>query len=635
MATDRTRPPIPRGAEVSIGLPQALVRWVEDLGFDPERLVEGSGMAVADVAARTEGLPWASFARICENALELCGEHGLVRLGETFFETSIGQQLAAATRDFDTPAEFYRWLGQSSHHRAITCIEQRLIEHDASHSSFVMLMERGYAPSRAYALLRSGFLAAVPRSYDEPDARTSVVEIRGGFRVDIERVAARPWARAVTAYRRWRSSPGAPRLSPGTSIAASPSAVIDEMQRLHEASQRRLVELEERNESLARSQRRFNAAFDLAPMIMLITEPSEGRMVDVNARFCELSGFTAEEAIGKRATELGLWPDLRERDENRALRKSRGGFLDGVEVRVCDRNGRELTLMVSTQPIIFDEVEYLLWQAVDITARKRAEQQLAELRRHFEELAADRGIKLEQSEEKLRQSERLASIGTLAAGIAHQINNPIGSIRAAAEFGLLAARSPQAGENQLEILVESLETAVEQSQRAGEIVRGILQFARGRTLPRHPGDVVAVVQSAIEQCADYAESRGAVVVLGGDRAPAWVSMSRMELEQVFVNLLRNAIESGDDKVQVHVRIASDADSVRVEVQDDGRGIAPDSLPYVFDPFHTTRLDQGGTGLGLSIAHGIVDAHGGKIEAESEPGHGLRMTVDLPLIDPPA
>ena len=107
-------------------------------------------------------------------------------------------------------------------------------------------------------------------------------------------------------------------------------------------------------------------------------------------------------------------------------------------------------------------------------------------------------------------------------------------------------------------------------------------------------------------------------------------MNSIELEQVFVNVLRNAIEAGDGKTRVEVIARRLATGGFVEIRDDGPGIGRDQIPFLFDPFYTTRQVEGGTGLGLSVAHGIINAHGGAIRADSDLDHGTAIQIQLPL-----
>ncbi len=264
--------------------------------------------------------------------------------------------------------------------------------------------------------------------------------------------------------------------------------------------------------------------------------------------------------------------------------------------------------------------------AIDITDRKLAEEELARHRQHLEELVVERTQQLDASREQVRQSERLASIGTLAAGIAHEINNPIGMMLLAAQIGQEARRRGN-GET---LVDESLAKIIHNAERCGRIVKSVLQFARQEKTEKWMEDLNTIVEHAVTVLQPYAEQRGAsLTCLLDDDLPA-VILNPLEIEQVFLNLLRNAVESAERDTRVLVRTEATEDAVRVIVKDNGRGMNTEQKQHLFDPFYTTRQREGGTGLGLSIVHGIITDHGGTITVESQEGAGSTFTVELPI-----
>jgi len=238
---------------------------------------------------------------------------------------------------------------------------------------------------------------------------------------------------------------------------------------------------------------------------------------------------------------------------------------------------------------------------------------------------------LRASLDRLREQERLAAVGTLASGIAHQINNPVGAISAAAEFALLSASEPDAEK----IREASLNRIVEESARAGRIVKSILRFARHGTTNKWVDDLGAVVRRSVELMRPYVDERGGHLDFEGSETAMPVVMSPIEIEQMMVNLVRNAAESLREGGRVMVRTEAAGGSALVEVIDQGRGMDADTRAQVFDPFFTTRLRDGGSGLGLSVVHGIVSEHAGEIEIESEPDRGTRVGIRFPMspLDP--
>ena len=226
----------------------------------------------------------------------------------------------------------------------------------------------------------------------------------------------------------------------------------------------------------------------------------------------------------------------------------------------------------------------------------------------------------------LRHNDRLATTGTLAAGIAHQINNPIGAIRNASEFALLMA-----DDGDLEQIRAVLETNIEQSARCGEIVRSLLQFASHEHGEKRKQDVRTVVERACGFAGSFGGERRirVVVDVGDEDLPA--EISEIQIEQVVVNLVQNAIDAKPASDRVDVLARREGGEAVVEVRDDGCGISDRDLEQVFDPFFTTRLERGGSGLGLSVALGIAREHGGTLEVESRLGEGTCVRLRLPLL----
>lgn len=231
----------------------------------------------------------------------------------------------------------------------------------------------------------------------------------------------------------------------------------------------------------------------------------------------------------------------------------------------------------------------------------------------------------EALQRELARSERLSSLGQMAAGLAHEIRNPLGSIQGVAE--LLGDDAP-AGSKKRELF----DILRKESKRLSTVVDDFLTFARPRPLTLAPVDVGAVVERSVAQMQIDASARSIAISTRLDTQLPRVQGDAEQLHQVFLNLLLNAIAASPDHGRIEVsgvRVARDSHpAVAITVQDWGAGIAPDALPRVFDPFFTTR--ENGTGLGLSISYAIVTDHGGSIEIDSTPGHGCAVCVTLPV-----
>ena len=230
---------------------------------------------------------------------------------------------------------------------------------------------------------------------------------------------------------------------------------------------------------------------------------------------------------------------------------------------------------------------------------------------------------------KIMESERLAVIGQLAAGVAHELNNPLQGIVAYSH--LLREKQGGGDGNGANGWVEKIVT---QADRCSSIVRGLLDFARPRTPVTKPTSVKALVEGCVALVEDQSLFHNIEVVrqFGADVPEVVVDPSLMQ--QVFMNLIINAAEAMPDGGQLRVATRMDAvdKMVEVEVSDTGHGIAQADMERIFDPFFTTKAVGHGTGLGLAISFGIVKEHRGTISVESEPGKGTTFSVRLPLRD---
>jgi two-component system NtrC family sensor kinase len=231
-------------------------------------------------------------------------------------------------------------------------------------------------------------------------------------------------------------------------------------------------------------------------------------------------------------------------------------------------------------------------------------------------------------ERSLKEKDRLAALGMLAAGVAHEVNTPITGISSYAQMLL----SDTAENDPRYSLLKKVER---QTFRAARIVNNLIEFARERQRERRPVAVLPLLRECVELHGDRIE-RGSVE-LRWDLPPAADELLVLgadgELEQVFTNLLANALDamSGQAGSRLGIALAAAAGEVTVRIQDSGPGIPPEQLATVFQPFYSTKLHRGGTGLGLTISHEIVQRHGGSLDVESTPGQGACFTVALPRL----
>src|SRR5207248_7219681 len=190
--------------------------------------------------------------------------------------------------------------------------------------------------------------------------------------------------------------------------------------------------------------------------------------------------------------------------------------------------------------------------------------------------------------------------------IAHEINNPLGAIRLSAERAQSTHTCPQAAA----VTRECLDDIIENTQRCTRIVKSVLHFARQEPGDRWPADLNQIVHTAVDITRHYAAQHGTCLTLALAPVLPMLLVNPVEIEQVLVNLIRNAVEAGNGTGCVTIRTQVVAGQPQVVIHDTGHGIAPEHLPHIFDPFYTTRHLDGGTGLGLSLTHGIITEHGG-------------------------
>jgi PAS domain S-box-containing protein len=369
-------------------------------------------------------------------------------------------------------------------------------------------------------------------------------------------------------------------------------------------------------DALARSEANFRALIENAPDAVGVIRNS-GVHLYVNRKLAQLLGYERDELMKMSAVEVMHEEDV-PRFAERNRRRDRGEALPSAEYRLKHRDGRLLSVETTTMRVQFDGGVAILAMIRDLTERKRMQAQLL-------------------------LSDRLASVGVLAAGIAHEINNPLAFVmanlevlakKALPEMLLLAHDDAERG--RIARVAEMVEQSHEGSERMRRIVRDVKTFARGGDETREPVDVQASLDAALQLVAHELRRRARVV---RDFAPVpKVEASESRLGQVFLNLLVNALqalpESGENEVRVRISAPDDA-TVLVEVIDTGEGIPADVLSRVFDPFFTTKPIGVGTGLGLFVCQGIVASLGGALSIVSEVGKGTTVSVSLPAITTPS
>jgi len=418
-------------------------------------------------------------------------------------------------------------------------------------------------------------------------------------------------------------------------------------------------------EELRRERDLLRTLIDHLPDHIYVKDVRSGFILNNLAHLKYLGASSQEEMTGK--TDLDVFPpgigDPFFAEEQEIIRTGEP-LISREEINV-DTSGRQHWFS-STKVPWRDEsgrIIGLVGVSRDITRRKHNEQKLREQNVRLEEFARsehDALEQLKQAQSHLVQSEKLAGLGQMVAGVAHEMNNPlafVGNNLAVAQRDLVAvcelisiyreadelltAQRPElmqrvAAMNRridIDYTVSSLQQLLLRSRegidRIRQIVRDLCDFARLDTSDLEEADVNEGIRSTLNIVAGAAKNKGVTVKMALGQVPR-VACYPAKINQVVMNLLSNAIDACTTDGRVIVRTERLPEHVQIVVVDNGSGIDPKIGARVFDPFFTTKPPGKGTGLGLSISYGIVRAHGGEIAFESTPGAGTVFTVKLPI-----
>ncbi len=250
--------------------------------------------------------------------------------------------------------------------------------------------------------------------------------------------------------------------------------------------------------------------------------------------------------------------------------------------------------------------------------------------RRFKEKRDELNHKVDERSKQLVRSERLAGIGVLAAGVAHEINNPLSAISMASESlqGRMVDLKPHCEEADIQVVEQYLGLIQRESMRCRDITSKLLDFSRGQNSVRSLNDLVAVIEEVCSMISLIKRLKGRNIQFS-NRSPCYAECNPAEIKQVILNIMTNALESMQVGGNLEIQVRENVDSVTLIFKDDGCGMTQEVQESLFDPFFTQRADGTGTGLGMSITHRIIKDHGGEIEAESAgPGQGSTIFVEL-------
>jgi two-component system, NtrC family, sensor histidine kinase PilS len=319
----------------------------------------------------------------------------------------------------------------------------------------------------------------------------------------------------------------------------------------------------------------------------IVALDEQGRITYLNRAGMEITGLSEERALGRTLAEA--IPALGD-----ALNRTNWTGRQRNETTLQGADGRERVLG---------------WAAARLAEGARGDvivfQDLTDFRR---------------MEEAMRRADRLAVVGGLAAGLAHEVRNPLAAMCGSIE---LLSLSPALGDHERRLM----QVVRIEGERLEGLVKDFLAFAKPASPQLAPVEARPLIEETIEVFRREAVLKGISVSLDAD-ASVWLSVDASQIKSVLWNLLVNARDAMDEGGRISIRLRRQIGQALLEVEDSGQGISADDLPRIFDPFFTTK--SGGTGLGLAIVHRIVEAHGGRIAVRSEPMRGSTFSLTLPL-----
>lgn len=374
----------------------------------------------------------------------------------------------------------------------------------------------------------------------------------------------------------------------------------------------------------------------------------EGNIKEVNDAYCRIIGYSREELLAMHISDVEVNEDIE--DVKTHIQKLFDEGYDHFETHHRHKDGTVIDMEISASYGMFGGKELIFSFNRDISRRKQREMEQQQLLE-----------KLKKANAQLLQSEKMASVGQLAAGVAHEINNPVGFISSnlttlsdyvndlfkvldcyAAAEPLLAATSVELqrihqvkDEVELDYLRQDIQEMIAESRdgtnRVKQIVQDLKDFSRSDEADDwHWSDLHQGINSTLNIARNEIKYRAEVIKEYGELPQ--IQCIPAQLNQVFMNLLVNAAHAIEGHGTITIATGCDTTQNRawVEVRDTGKGIEPESLKRIFDPFFTTKPVGQGTGLGLSLSYGIIEKHNGTLTVESEPGKGSIFRVTIPI-----
>lgn len=411
---------------------------------------------------------------------------------------------------------------------------------------------------------------------------------------------------------------------------------------------KRIIELNRNNIHLSNNQTKYQKLFESANDAITLLE--DGRFTDCNKKACEYFMLSKEEILGKTPWELSpeFQPDgtLSEKKAKDMVQQAFQDNFQSFEWQHLRSNGEIIDVDITLSSIKLDDKTYIQGILRDVTEQKKNQKELQQYRDHLEQLVKEKTEDIDATNQELRatneelhatlnelkatqsqliQSEKMASLGVLTAGVAHEINNPLNYIMG----GYLGLENyfenhPSKQPEDTNVLLNSIKTGVD---RASEIVKGLNQFSRDQKNFKEECYIHEIIENCLSILRSKYKQRVEIRNMFSEEDLV-VTGNNGKLHQVFLNILTNAIQAIEDEGTVTIQTSSDKGKVNVSIHDTGTGIAKEHLTKITDPFFTTKNPGEGTGLGLSIAYEIIQKHNGSITISSEKNAGTTVNIEL-------
>jgi PAS domain S-box-containing protein len=369
------------------------------------------------------------------------------------------------------------------------------------------------------------------------------------------------------------------------------------------------IEREQRiQEKLQESELRYRRLFETAQDAILILDGKTGQIIDANPFIINIIGYSREELLGKNLWEIGLFKDIRA--SKTAYQKLQDeGYIRYEHLPLLTKTGQLVAVEFVSNKYQVDGQSIIQCNIRDIRERRQAEEEKR------------------QMEQKSQVASRLASVGEMVAGVAHEINNPLTGVIGYAQLLLNRENMPPDVRRDLAAINEC-------AQRVADIVQRLLAFSHQTRPQRKLVDINELIENTLILRSYHLTANNIEVTTRLALDLPEIMADPGQLQQVLLNLIVNAemamrLAQGKSKLTITTKKSDNI--IKIYCKDNGSGMKPEVLNRIFDPFFTTREVGQGTGLGLSLCYGIVTEHKGNIYAESKPGKGATFVVELPVV----